>query len=97
MLAQQTLGALIDRHVSTDVPEAVELHTDACLAVLTSCEVERDEHAHAHARLKQIGGWFGGDPVQVAALIDTLAALDPLRRARRKAVLTRAWADLLTV
>jgi hypothetical protein len=45
--------------------------------------------------LKDAATWFGGSPAQVTALIDGIAAMDPINRDRRKAVLTAAWADLL--
>lgn len=96
MTAFEITSGLVDHHVTTDIPDIVEVNADACLAALVSAERAPGEQDRARRRLRQIGRWFEGNPRQVAALIDALAGMDPVRRNRRKAVLVEAWADLLT-
>ena len=95
MRAPQPSSHIVDRHVSADDPDAVEINVDACLLVLTMTEAHPGEHARARHRLAQIGGWFRASPAQVRALIDDLAAMDPLRRTRRRTALAEAWSRLL--
>lgn len=95
MRAPHPLGTIVNRHVSADDPEAIEINVDACLLVLTTTEAQPGEYAWARHRLAQIGGWFTASPAQVRALIDDLAAIDPLRCTRRRMALAEAWSHLL--
>ena len=95
MRAPQPIGKIVDRHVSAEDPDAIEINVDACLLILTMAEAAPGEYARARHRLRQVGDWFTAQPAQVQALIDDLAAMDPLRRTRRRAVLVEAWSHLL--
>lgn len=93
-----TVSELIERHVSAEETAPAAISIVSALNTLAG----RANHAPAPAvragarrRLADAATWFDGRPAQVAALIDDIAAMDPLNRDRRKAVLTAAWADLL--
>lgn len=92
----------IERHVSAEetAPTAVSIVSD--LAVLAYTNDARAPAARSDAlrRPKDAATWSNGRPVQgrpvqVAAPIDDIAAMEPSNRDRPKAVLTAAWADLL--
>jgi hypothetical protein len=91
----EIIHGIVDRYVATDIPDILELDVDACLAVLVDPEQALGEHARARQRLQQLGRWFTGSTHQVAARIEMLSALDPVRRTRRRIALSTAWADLL--
>lgn len=96
MTVSKSACNLIDRHVATDVPDVLELNVDACLAVLMYPEQTPSEHDRARRRLRQIGSWFEGGARATSALIEALAAMDPVRRNRRRIALLAAWTDLHT-
>jgi hypothetical protein len=92
-----TVCDLIERHVSAEEAAPAAISIVSALIILASTDDLPAPAARAAARrrLKDAATWFDGSPAQVTALIDGIAAMDPINRDRRKAVLTAAWADLL--
>jgi hypothetical protein len=92
-----TVCDLIERHVSAEETAPAAVSIVSALAVLAPTNDAPAPAARSDAlrRLREAATWFDGSPAQVTALIDEIAAMDPINRDRRKAVLTAAWADLL--
>jgi hypothetical protein len=92
-----TVCDLMERHVSAEetAPAAISIVSALTILAGTNALPAPAARAAARCRLKDAATWFDGSPAQVAALIDDIAAMEPLNRGRRKAVLTAAWADLL--
>lgn len=95
MTVSEIVHDIADRYVDSDMPDILELDIDACLAVLVGPEQAIGEHARARQRLRQVGRRLKSSAHRNEALIEALAALDPVRRTRRKIALSTAWADLL--
>jgi hypothetical protein len=92
-----TVCDLIERHVSAEetAPAAVSIVSDLAVLAYTNDAPAPAARSDALRRPKDAATWFNGRPVQVAAPIDDIAAMEPSNRDRPKAVLTAAWADLL--
>lgn len=92
-----TVSDLIERHVSAEEATPPAISIVSALTVLADANSVPAPAARAAARrrLADAALWFDGNPTQVAALIDAIAAMDPPNRDRRKAVLSAAWTDLL--
>jgi hypothetical protein len=92
-----TVCDLIERHVSAEEAAPAAISIVSALTILAGADDVPTPAARAAARrrLKDAATWFDGSPAQVTALIDDIAAMEPLNRDRRKAVLAAAWTDLL--
>jgi hypothetical protein len=92
-----TVCDLIERHVSAEEAAPAAISIVSALIILAGADDVPTPAARAAARrrLREAATWFDGSPAQVTALINGIAAMDPINRDRRKAVLTAAWADLL--